>query len=64
MTPQEALQQLYTIVANCNFSLADHQKLMECRNIVYNALAALDKLAKTLPTPEAEILATEEKVID
>lgn len=64
MTPQEALQQLYTIVANCNFSLPEHQKLMECRNVVYNALVALEKLAEALPTPEAEILATEKKELN
>lgn len=64
MTPQEALQQLYNVVAQVNYPLAEHQRLINCRNVVYNALVALEKLGESLPTPEAEVLATEEKVID
>lgn len=64
MTPQEALQQLYNVVAQCNFSLAEHQKLINARNVVYNALVALEKLGESLPTPEAEVLATEKKELN
>lgn len=64
MTPQEALQQLYNVVAQVNFPLAEHQRLINCRNVVYNALVALEKLADTLPTPEAEVLATEKKELN
>lgn len=64
MTPQEALQQLYNVVSQVNYPLAEHQRLINCRNVVYNALVALEKLGESLPTPEAEVLATEKKELN
>lgn len=73
MTPQEALQQLYNVVAQVKLTLEEHNTMKQLALTVLQALndkeiekhEDLDMQAPCeFPTPEAEVLATEKKELN